>query len=61
MTMLLVVVLVIVVWFLARIARHTADALDRQAAMQVELAALNRRLAAIERRLDETQQDPSGG
>lgn len=59
MTFLLLVGLVAIVWLLARIARNTSDALDRQAAVQVELAALNRRLSAIERHLD--KQGPPGG
>ncbi|TDT44004.1 hypothetical protein DES49_0103 [Halospina denitrificans] len=63
MTILLLVALAAIIWLLMRIARHTADALDRQAALQVELAALNRRLSAIERRLasDAGEQDSPGG
>ena len=51
MTILFLVALVAIIWLLVRIARNTADALDRQAAVQVELAALNRRLGAIEQKL----------
>lgn len=51
MTILFLVALAAIIWLLLRIARNTADALDRQAALQVELAALNRRLGAIEQRL----------
>ena len=52
MTLVLLIALAAIIWLLLRIARHTADALDRQAAVQVELAALNRRLSAIEQRLE---------
>jgi len=63
MTILLLVALAAIIWLLLRIARHTADALDRQAALQVELAALNRRLIVIEQRLssDAGEQNSPGG
>jgi|GEM_PF-685886 hypothetical protein len=63
MTILLLVALAAIIWLLLRIARHTADALDRQAAVQVELAALNRRLIVIEQRLssDAGEQNSPGG
>lgn len=65
MTILYLAGLLAIIWLLFRIARHTGDALDRQAAVQVELAALNRRLRAIEQRLDsapgEGDQDPREG
>lgn len=54
MTFLMLLALLAIVWLLWRIARHTGDALDRQAAIQVELAALNRRLEAVERTLGPT-------
>ena len=60
MTVLFLVALVAIIWLLLRIARHTADALDRQAALQVELAAMNRRLSAIENGLSpETREQGS--
>jgi len=63
MTILLLVALAAIICLLLRIARHTADALDRQAAVQVELAALNRRLIVIEQRLssDAGEQNSPGG
>ena len=59
MTILLLVALAAIIWLLLRIARNTADALDRQAAVQVELAALNRRLSTIEQRLGSGKEQDS--
>lgn len=63
MTLVLLIALAAIIWLLLRIARHTSDALDRQAAVQVELAALNRRLKTIEQRLgsEAGEQDPPDG
>jgi len=48
MSVLLLLIGLAALWLLWRIARHASDALDRQAAIQVELAAVNRRLRVIE-------------
>ncbi|MFO7787409.1 MAG: hypothetical protein R6W87_06475 [Halospina sp.] len=48
MSWIATLLLAVVVWLLWRIARNTGDALDRQAAMQTELSAIERRLARLE-------------
>lgn len=53
MKVLIVVIAVPALWLLWRIARNTGDALDRCAAIQVELAALNRRLRVVEKAMAE--------
>lgn len=57
MSVVWVLLALVAVWLLWRIARNTADALDRQAALQVELVALNRRLGRIEQQMP----DSTGG
>lgn len=44
MNFLVLLAIVVALWLLWTIARNTADALDRQAAIQYELASLDRRL-----------------
>ncbi len=51
MSFLLVVGFVVALWLLWSIVRNTADALDRQAAIQYELASLDRRLNELREEL----------
>lgn len=46
--------LAVIAWLLWRIARNTGDALDRQAAIQTEITAIERRLARMETGKEET-------
>ena len=48
MSWIATLLLAVMTWLLWRIARNTGDALDRQAAMQTELTAIERRLARLE-------------
>lgn len=48
MSWIATLLLAVIAWLLWRIARNTGDALDRQAAIQTELTAIERRLARME-------------
>ena len=45
------ILLAIAVWLLWNISRNTADALDKQTALQYEIVALEKRLDEIRRQL----------
>lgn len=55
MSWIALLLLVVIAGLLWRIARHAGDALDRQAAIQTELAAIERRLARLEAGEEYTQ------